>query len=506
MPILERQVIQAFPPQPITVADFDDPTGYWRHYPLAETFEQGCLGHDWRALQSALVETHEDALAWLSPAGFVAVLPAYLIALLRGNVEAPSLLARSVFMHLARRSRWAKQFDARVRLLDGLQRRLLVGILEELVQRHPYGTPYEGDIYESLEDLRALPIRDDTTWPVAKLDNTKVIPLPDQYAEFEQQLVVAFPVKPISVEIFRDWRGSWSEYLGNVAFEQGSLGKTWTALGPNFLASHQSALAVMPPDAFAALMPAYLAALLQDQYELELLIHTSFTRRQGWEFQFDPRIAYLDVNQRKTILHVFEYLASHHNSKNKYAQLVASALECWQKIVEGAIAIPVRVVDTNEYEAAQQRLLSHLHIVYPPKPLLPRHSFKLADTEESAFTDGFIGRTWASLSPARVERGIGQLPRMMAREPDALIQILPAYLELLVYGDIDAIRIIEMLTRQPGNAAAFDVFVVRLNAQQREATRRVLEFMTLPGNRQAEMYPEEIRAALGCWQDPIDPN
>ncbi len=511
---IERELIDIFPPKPFDVADFADSSHRWQRYPEASAFETGCIGQPWTDLPTAFVESHEEALRWLAPRAFVAILPACMMVLLRGDVEQPSLLARSVFMHLTRRNRWARQFDARVRLLNGQQRHLLVRIMEELMRRHRDFSPYEGNYYETLDSLRELPICDENSWPVVLPETTNLLPLPGRYADLQREIVAVFPAKPIVLDLFLDWKGPWSENPGNVAFEDASCGKTWEHLGPNFLFAHQSAPTILPSNAFVALIPAYLARLLHDHDEMEMLVYV-LTRREGWEFEFDPHVAgRLDEAQKKVVLHVFEALARRPDLSEKYARRVELAVDTWRKIIDGTIKLSAKVSESQPSPFDVQELLQELRNAFPPKQLLPEIFADVVPNlamnqeeveEQKKFFDSCLGRTWASVSPAVLERAASDLGRMQYRAPLVFLALLPAYVEMLIYGDAETMWILNVLTRDTNSEGEFDAIVKLLEPSQHLVIRRVLESMAHPSHRQSNVYPDKIRAAIASWSDFPEP-
>lgn len=78
------------------------------------------------------------------------------------------------------------------------------------------------------------------------------------------ELKQVFPASPIELDIEAGRYDAWSSYEAREAFERGVAGKTWRELTDDFLKSHADALIFLPADLFAALLPAYLRFIAQD--------------------------------------------------------------------------------------------------------------------------------------------------------------------------------------------------------------------------------------------------
>src|SRR3989442_662642 len=134
------------------------------------------------------------------------------------------------------------------------------------------------------------------------------------------QIAEAFPPELLESATLADSAGMWDSYTEAKAFEAGSQGKPWDTLGSEFVQFHFNALGYMNPTAFAAVIPAYLAALVRGDIEnqLPVLVLSQLTRKKGWVERFDARVGRLTERQRAVVVRVLETLAkgdrfSHYN-------------------------------------------------------------------------------------------------------------------------------------------------------------------------------------------------
>src|SRR5229473_4474488 len=154
--------------------------------------------------------------------------------------------------------------------------------------------------------------------------------------ELLAQVVEAFPPQPLKSATFADASGMWDSYTENKAFGAGSEGRSWDMLGSEFVQFHFNALGYMNPNAFAAVIPAYLAALVKGdtQNQLPVLVLSQLTRKENWLERFDARVARLSERQRVVIARVLEALAqsdrfSHYNAETN------AALDSWRDVRGG---------------------------------------------------------------------------------------------------------------------------------------------------------------------------
>ncbi len=104
--------------------------------------------------------------------------------------------------------------------------------------------------------------------------------------------------------------------------------------GTTFVEGHFAALRYMPPDAFVAFLPAYLAALVEGGTENELpaLVFSQLTRRAGWEEKFDSRASLLDKSQRQAIVRMLEELERGERFSH-YRSGISDALSSWKSVL-----------------------------------------------------------------------------------------------------------------------------------------------------------------------------
>jgi len=144
------ELTEAFPPRDLDAAAFARSNTAWDAYTKAEAFDVGSQGRTWDELGSEFVDAHGGALFFLDPGAFVAVLPAYLAALLRGDTE--SEVSAFVFSQLTRAPR-PEKFDARNNLLAEPQRSAVAHVLEALTDSDHWSR-YRTEIAAALDSWR----------------------------------------------------------------------------------------------------------------------------------------------------------------------------------------------------------------------------------------------------------------------------------------------------------------------------------------------------------------
>ena len=134
---LQDELVAAFPPQPIPESLFDDPRGsFVTTYPDDTVFIAGVRDRAWNELTSAFVVEHGGAPSFMTPAMFVALIPAYLAALLRDDIE--TWMPENVLRTLTRQHEWDPEFDGRMELLTPLQRSTIARVLDALLASDRY--------------------------------------------------------------------------------------------------------------------------------------------------------------------------------------------------------------------------------------------------------------------------------------------------------------------------------------------------------------------------------
>jgi hypothetical protein len=129
------------------------------------------------------------------------------------------------------------------------------------------------------------------------------------------ELRVAFPPRPLeTASAFAEWG---TTYLDSEKYRREAEGKRWDELSPRFLEFHHDALVFLGPAALVEVIPAYLAAALRRDPELDMLptFLRSLLTRGADDARFDARFGRLTPAQR---------------------QAIARALEAWEASREGS--------------------------------------------------------------------------------------------------------------------------------------------------------------------------
>lgn len=131
--------------------------------------------------------------------------------------------------------------------------------------------------------------------------------------ELRAALVKAFPPQTITKDIMKDCQGAWEEYDNVLQFESSVLNGSWQSLDKEFLELHENALIYLGDTAFRALLPAYLAYLIDhDDYGgIQYSVATVLTWKDD-PLQlktFKRRIKELTDSQRTVIKNILTYLA-----------------------------------------------------------------------------------------------------------------------------------------------------------------------------------------------------
>lgn len=132
-----------FPAVALDLVDPVDPFAEWGGtYLDAARFRDGIRDRTWEDLPARFLEYHHDAVFFLGPAAFAALLPAYLVAAIE---RAPELDALPSFLvaALTRTSTEPARFDARAAALSAPQRAAVACALAELESRTSSDTDRE---------------------------------------------------------------------------------------------------------------------------------------------------------------------------------------------------------------------------------------------------------------------------------------------------------------------------------------------------------------------------
>src|ERR1700685_4077926 len=143
-------IAKAFPPSIIDPKTFTS-YGPWNSYPSATAFIEEIDGNSWNTIGHKFVDRHFLALSHTDPAGFVALLPAYVSALL--SCKSQSQMVPLVLSQLTRTEEWPEKFDERAASLTNAQKAVVVQALEELHKDDCYPV-YRAKIEQALDSWR----------------------------------------------------------------------------------------------------------------------------------------------------------------------------------------------------------------------------------------------------------------------------------------------------------------------------------------------------------------
>ena len=144
------------------------------------------------------------------------------------------------------------------------------------------------------------------------------------------ELRAAFPPHPLNTEgVFAEWGGSYTD--GN-SFKTGTHGKRWDELSARFLEYHHDALLFLGPAAVVDMIPAYLAAVLRQERELDMLptfLINLLTRDTDSE-RFDARFGRLSSAQRQAITHALAAWAGSLEDSPRKLSIVEALAVYWR--------------------------------------------------------------------------------------------------------------------------------------------------------------------------------
>lgn len=142
----------------------------------------------------------------------------------------------------------------------------------------------------------------------------------------------AFPPHALESAVFADASVMWGSYIKDKAFEAGIQGQSWDTLPPGFAESHFLALGFMNPDAFVAIVPAYLTSLVEGtQNEFPTFVLGELTRKEEWKEQFDARVTRLTAQQQAVIALVLDVLAKSDRFLRLYPAEIKAAADSWRR-------------------------------------------------------------------------------------------------------------------------------------------------------------------------------
>jgi hypothetical protein len=138
---LFEEIAEAFPPTILEDALFASPGGLWDVY--ANFGFDAAYGKTWSSLDPRFVEKHGSALAFMAPEGFVATIPAYLVALIRGTQNEMPVL---VLGQLWARPGFKQEFEVRLAHLTANQRSVIARVMCALAESDRFREIYPEEI------------------------------------------------------------------------------------------------------------------------------------------------------------------------------------------------------------------------------------------------------------------------------------------------------------------------------------------------------------------------
>ena len=122
-----------------------------------------------------------------------------------------------------------------------------------------------------------------------------------------------FPPRPITRAMLEEPTAGWEDYKGGDLVQQ-LEGRSWDELEPAFIEQHHSALRYTGPEAFGALLPAYLRHLLQHRAFNDIpFVVAGELQRYGNPVNvgvFDARIERLTAAQRAVVKRIVAFLTT----------------------------------------------------------------------------------------------------------------------------------------------------------------------------------------------------
>ena len=149
--------------------------------------------------------------------------------------------------------------------------------------------------------------------------------------ELRADIAAAFPAIKLHPLTFTASK-LWSAYANDHSFEQATDGHAWNELSQEVVEAHDAALGYMNPDAFIAVLPAYLLALEDTEKELPVFVLDELTRKDDFRDAFDARLARMTTQQRAVIGRVLERLSSNKRFAEHYGPRLAAAITSWSAI------------------------------------------------------------------------------------------------------------------------------------------------------------------------------
>ena len=151
-----------------------------------------------------------------------------------------------------------------------------------------------------------------------------------------QELQSAFPPHPLDVRTAFDQWGV--TYTDGASFQQGAQGKRWDELSPTFLEFHHDALLFLGWPVIVHVIPAYLAAALRRDPELDMLpsfLLGALTRGiDNNTTRFDAQFAQLSLAQRNAIALALEAWEQSFENSDRRRPIKAALKSYWRATEE----------------------------------------------------------------------------------------------------------------------------------------------------------------------------
>ncbi|MEO6775054.1 MAG: DUF6714 family protein [Kofleriaceae bacterium] len=148
------------------------------------------------------------------------------------------------------------------------------------------------------------------------------------------ELAAAFPAVKLHPTTFTAAK-LWGAYTNDRSFEQATDGRAWSELSREVVEAHSAALGYMNPDAFIAVLPAYLVVLGDAGNELPAFVLGELTRKEDFRDVFDARVAQMTTQQRSVIAVLLEQLANTQPFAQHYGAELAAAVTSWRAVDAG---------------------------------------------------------------------------------------------------------------------------------------------------------------------------
>ena len=147
--------------------------------------------------------------------------------------------------------------------------------------------------------------------------------------EHEADIASAFPAVTLHPATFTS-ANLWSAYTNDKSFEHATDGRTWRELSLDVVEAHAAALGYMNPDAFIAVLPAYLVALANADNELPAFVLGELTRKHDFRDAFDARVERMTPPQRSAVARLLAHLATTTPFADHYGAQLETARASWQ--------------------------------------------------------------------------------------------------------------------------------------------------------------------------------